>query len=359
MRLHPVILAGGRGERFWPLSRRSRPKQLLPLLSARSMLADTVGRLAGVARTEDTFVLTARDLVPAVREAAPGIPAHHVVGEPVGKNTAPAVALAAWWLRDAGDDAVAVVLPSDHRIEPAARFREEVEAAAHVALERGVIVTLGIPPTRPEIGYGYIEVGDPLEAKSPFHAIRAFREKPDVETAARYVADGRHLWNAGMFLFAPSVMLREMKEHAPDIAAALPKVPPSLSQWPAGTLERYSETVPSISIDYAVMERTKHAAVARAGFAWDDLGSWAALSAPSGSDGGDAARNVVRGRALLHDSSGVIAFSEGGLVAGVGLRDLVVVHTGDVTLVCPRDRAQEVREIVSRLKREPDGDAFL
>ena len=359
MRLHPVILAGGRGERFWPLSRRRRPKQLLPLLSARSMLADTVDRLAGVARPEDTFVLTARDLVSAVRESAPSVPAHHVVGEPVGKNTAPAVALAAWWLRDAGQDAVLVVLPSDHRIEPAARFREEVQAAAQVALERGVIVTLGIPPTRPETGYGYIEVGEPLEPRSPFHAIRAFREKPDQETAARYVADGRHLWNAGMFLFAPSVMLREVREHAPEIASALPDVPPRLSEWPDGTLERYYGTVPSISIDYAVMERTKHAAVARAGFAWDDLGSWAALSSPGGSDGADASPNVVRGRALLHDSSGVIAFSEGGLVAGLGLHDLVVVHTADVTLVCPRDRAQDVRAIVDRLKREPDGDAYL
>ena len=356
MRIHPVILAGGRGERFWPLSRRRRPKQLLPLLSERSMLADTVDRLAGVARPEDTFIVTARDLVSAVREAAPSVPAHHVVGEPVGKNTAPAVALAAWWLREAGEDAVAVVLPSDHRIEPAARFREEIEAAGRIALERGVIVTLGIPPTRPETGYGYIEVGEPLAPGSPFHAIRAFREKPDVETAARYVGDGRHLWNAGMFLFPPSVMLREVREHAPEIAAALPDQPPRLSEWKDGTLERYYGTVPSISIDYAVMERTHHAAVARAGFAWDDLGSWAALSSP---DGADSARNVVRGRAILHDSSGVIAFSDGGLVAGVGLRDMVVVRTGDVTLVCPRDRAQDVRAIVDRLKREPDGDAFL
>ena len=356
MRIHPVILAGGRGERFWPLSRRRRPKQLLPLLSERSMLADTVDRLAGLARPEDIFVVTARDLVAAVRESAPGVPAHHVVGEPVGKNTAPAVALAAWWLREAGDDAVAVVLPSDHRVEPASRFREELEAAARIALERGVIVTLGIPPTRPETGYGYIEVGEPLAPGSPFHAIQAFREKPDAETAARYLADGRHLWNAGMFLFPPSVMLHEVREHAPEIAAALPEVPPRLSQWPEGTLDRYYGTVPSISIDYAVMERTRHAAVARAGFAWDDLGSWGALSNTGGID---AARNVVRGRALLHDSSGVIAFSDGGLVACVGVRDLVVVHTGDVTLVCPRDRAQDVRAIVDRLKREPDADAFL
>ena len=167
MRLHPVILAGGRGERFWPLSRRDRPKQLLPLLSDRPMLADTLTRLEGAARPADTFILTARDLVGAVRLAAPDVPHHHIVGEPVGKNTAPAVALAAWLLKDSGDDAVIAVLSSDHRLEPASRFRDELQAAGKAALARGAIVTFGVPPTRPETGYGYIEVGIPSSAAPP------------------------------------------------------------------------------------------------------------------------------------------------------------------------------------------------
>jgi mannose-1-phosphate guanylyltransferase len=350
MRLHPVVLAGGRGERFWPLSRRVRPKQLLPLLSGRPMIADTIERLRGAARPEDTFVLTARDLVDAVREAAPMVPAHHVVGEPVGRNTAPAVALAAHWLRDAGEDAVAVILPSDHRIEPAEAFRAELTAAGRTALERRAIVTFGIPPTRAETGYGYIESGAPVAPGSRFHAVAAFREKPDRATAERYASDGRHLWNAGIFVFPPAVMLEEVREHAPDIARALPDVPPRLRDWEPAVLERYYGTVPSISIDFAVMERSQRALVARAAFGWDDVGSWAAL----GDDPADAAGNVARGRALLEDCRGVIAFGEGGLIAAVGVENLVIVRTGDVTLVCPRDRAQDVRAIVARLEAEDD-----
>ncbi len=356
MRLHPVILAGGRGERFWPLSRRNRPKQLLPLLSDRSMLYDTVERLAGLARPRDMFVITAGDLVGAVREAAPQIPHHHVVGEPVGKNTAPAVALAAWWLRDAGEDAVAVVLPSDHRIEPAERYRAELEAAAWIALERKAIVTFGIPPTRPETGYGYIEVGEPIAPDSPVHAVAAFREKPDAATAARYLADRKHLWNAGIFVFSPAVMLEEIHEHAPDIAALLPALTEKLADWDERTLQRYYAAAPSISIDYAVMEKSRRALVARAGFAWDDLGSWAALAEGAGRD---ARGNAARGRAVLIDSDNVVAFADGGMIAALGVKDLVVVRTGDATLVVSRDRVQDVRAIVERLKKEPDGSPFL
>jgi len=356
MHLHPVILAGGRGERFWPLSRRNRPKQLLPLLSDRSMLSDTVERLGGLARPRDTFVITARDLMGAVRDAAPQIPHHHIVGEPVGKNTAPAVALAAWWLRDAGEDAVAVVLPSDHRIEPAERYRAELEAAAWIALARRAIVTFGIPPTRPETGYGYIEVGEPIEPDSPVHAVAAFREKPDAATAARYLSDRKHLWNAGIFVFSPAVMLEEIREHAPEIAALLPALTEKLGDWDERALERFYAAAPSISIDYAVMEKSSRALVARAGFAWDDLGSWAALAA-----GGAAGPkgNTSRGRAILLDSERIVAFADGGLIAALGVHDLVIVRTGDATLVVSRDRVQDVRAIVERLKGEPDGASFL
>lgn len=356
MRIHPVILAGGRGERFWPLSRRARPKQLLPLLSDRPMIADTLERLGDLAAAEDVLVLTAHDLREAVRTALPTVPPEQVIGEPVGRNTAPAVALAAWWLRGAGPGTVVAVLPADHRIETAKRFREALLAAARVALERRAIVVLGVPPTRPETGYGYIEAGEPVAPGSELRAVVAFREKPDAATAARYLADGRHLWNAGMFVFAPDVMLEELRAHAPEIASLLPRVPDRPGPGAIAAVERFYQAAPSISIDYAVMERTRRAFVARAGFAWDDLGSWSALA---NSDAGDAAQNVVRGRALLHDSSGVIAFSDGGLVAAVGLKDMVVVHTHDVTLVCPRDRAQEVRSLVEQLKKEKTSADFL
>ena len=357
MRVVPVVLAGGRGERFWPLSRRHRPKQLLPLLSERSMLADTLARLDGLASPRDAWVITARDLHGAVREAVPQVPHAHVVGEPVGRNTAPAIAVACWWLRNAGDDVAIVVLPSDHRIEPASVFRAEVERAARLALERRAIVTFGIPPTRPETGYGYIEVGAALEGAPEFHTVAAFREKPNAETAARYLADGKHVWNAGMFVFPPSVMLEELAAHAPDVAGPLTKLPDRPHEGSEEALERYYASVPSISIDYAVMERSHRAVVARAGFAWDDLGSWAALATP---ESVDAEGNVARGPALLLESRGVVAFSDGGLVATLGVENLIVVRTGDVTLVCARDRAQDVRAIVERLKRGEAGkDGFL
>jgi len=320
------------------------------------MLSDTVDRLSGLARPRDMFVITASDLVGAVREAAPQIPHHHVVGEPIGKNTAPAIALAAWWLREAGDDAIAVVLPSDHRIEPAERYRAELEAAAWIALERRAIVTFGIPPTRPETGYGYIEVGEPIEPGSSVHTVTAFREKPDAATAAGYLSGGRHLWNAGIFVFSPAVMLEEIHEHAPEIAALLPALTERLGDWTEQALERYYESAPSISIDYAVMEKSRRALVARAGFAWDDLGSWAALAEGTARD---ARGNVARGRAVLIDSDGVVAFADGGMIAALGVKDLVVVRTGDATLVVSRDRVQDVRAVVERLKGEPDGSSFL
>jgi mannose-1-phosphate guanylyltransferase/mannose-6-phosphate isomerase len=249
------------------------------------------------------------------------------------------------------------VLPSDHRIEPAARFREEVARAARLALERRVIVTFGIPPTRPETGYGYVEVGASLEGAPEFHAVAAFREKPDAKTAARYLADGKHLWNAGMFVFTPDVMLEELTAHAPQITALLPLLPERPSEGSETALEAFYTAAPSISIDYAVMERSKRAVVARAGFAWDDLGSWAALATPEATD---ADGNVSRGPVILHESRGVIAFADGGLLATIGVENLIVVRTGDVTLVCARDRAQDVRAIVERLKRREDGrDGFL
>jgi len=319
------------------------------------MIVDTVERLRGLVEPRDVRIVTSRDLLDAVRDAVPEVPAEQVIGEPVGKNTAPAVALAAWWLKDAGSESVAMVLPSDHRVHPAERFREDLTEAARLALSHRLLCVLGIRPTRPETGYGYIEIGEPIAPGSPARRVAAFREKPDAATAARYVEDARHLWNAGMFVFAPAIMLEEIRAHAPVIAGALEGMPAPRSEGASGALERYYETVPSVSIDVAVMERTKRAAVLPVAFEWDDLGSWASLPGQNG----DAGNNVVHGRALLEDATGIIAFSEGGLVAALGVHDLVIVRTKDVTLVCPRDRAQEVRALVERLKREAPYETFL
>jgi len=320
------------------------------------MLAHTLDRVRGIVRPEDVWILTALDLKAEAERIAPEVLPAHVVGEPAGKNTAPAIALASWWLRDAGEDLVVAVLPSDHRVEPTERFREELLRAGRVALERGAILTFGIPPTRAETGYGYIESGEAVDAGSGVHAVRAFREKPDPEAAARYASDGRHLWNAGLFVFPPRLMLQDLTAHRPGLASLLPRVPGPSDPGVDEAIRTFYEAAPSVSIDYAVMERSRHALVQRAGFTWDDLGSWAALARP---DALDPDGNVIRGLGVLQDCRGVVAFAEGGLVAAIGLTDLVIVRTADVTLVCPRDRAQEVRAIVERLKARRELDGFL
>ena len=356
MRIHAVILAGGRGERFWPLSRRSRPKQFLPLLGDRSMLRHTLDRIQGLVSPRDQWIITARDLRKEAESLAAGVPPAQIIGEPVGRNTAPAIALASWWLQAAPGDSVILVLPSDHRVEPESRFRDEVSRAAKTALERQAIVTFGVPPTRPETGYGYIESGEPIEPGSVFHKVVAFREKPDAATAESYVSGGGYLWNAGMFVFPPRTMLEEIREHEPRIADLLARIPRKDDLSAMAALEGYYRDAPSISIDYAVMERSSRALVARAGFSWDDLGSWEAIGSQEAKD---SRGNVTRGLVLLHDSKNVIAFADGGLVAGVGLEDLVIVRTPDVTLVCRRDHAQEVRAIVEQLKARKELDEYL
>ena len=356
MRIVAVILAGGRGERFWPLSRRSRPKQFLPLVGDRSMLGGTLERLDGLVDPRDCWILTASDLKKEAERLAPGVSPSRIVGEPVGKNTAPAIGLVSWWLQEEGEDVAVAVLPSDHRVEPASRFQKELRQAAQVALARQAIVTFGVPPTRPETGYGYIEQGDALEPGSEFHFVRAFREKPDAATAEGYLAGGRHLWNAGMFVFPPGVMLRELEAHEPRITDLLARVPRHGDVSALAALEQYYEKAPSVSIDYAVMERSERAIVARAEFAWDDLGSWEAMDSKDARDGSG---NVVRGEAVLQGCENVIAYADGGLIAGVGLEDLVVVHTGDVTLVCHRDHLQQIRGIVERLKSRKDLGGYL
>ncbi len=320
------------------------------------MLEHTLDRIRGLVAPADTWIVTARDLKREAESLASGIPPAQVIGEPVGRNTAPAIGLAAWWIQDAPSDTVIVVLPSDHRVEPPSGFRDELKRAAQVSLERQAIVTFGIPPTRPETGYGYIESGDAIEPGSPFHRVAAFREKPDSRTASDYLAGGRHLWNAGMFVFPPRLMLEEIQTHEPRLSDLLARVPRRGDLSATAALEGYYRDAPSVSIDYAVMERSTRALVARAGFSWDDLGSWEALKT---GESRDPAGNASRGPVLVHDCKNVIAFAEGGLVAGVGVEDLVIVHTRDVTLVCRRDRAQEVRAIVEQLKSRKDLDGYL
>jgi mannose-1-phosphate guanylyltransferase/mannose-6-phosphate isomerase len=341
----PVVLSGGSGTRLWPLSRRLRPKQLAPLVGERTMLQATVDRTDGLAGS-DPIVVANVDHAPAIRRQLSGDPT--LVLEPVGRNTAPAAAIAALAARRGGDDPVLVVLPADHVIPDLAAFRAAVDTAVGLARE-GSLVTFGVVPTRPETGYGYIEQGEAVDGGG--NRVARFVEKPDEATAARYVDAGTYLWNSGMFVFLASVYLEELERHRPEMAAAARAVY-GASGWEGSTLTLDGSLAecPADSIDYAVMEHTDRAVVVPLDAGWNDVGAWPALWDLAEHDAGG---NVLIGDVVAEGVADSYVRSGGGrLVAVVGLADVIVVDTPDAVLVCHRDAAQDVKAVVERLEAE-------
>jgi mannose-1-phosphate guanylyltransferase len=336
-----LVLAGGSGTRFWPASRRSRPKQLLPLDADRSLLVQTVARLAPLVPPGRVWVSTTAALAPAVVEQLDDVPPEQVIAEPAGRNTAPAIAWSLLSMPAAERDGVVVVLPSDHRVADAAAFRAALERATAVAAASDRIVALGVLPRWAETGFGYLELGAPRAGAAGLREVARFREKPDRATATAFVASGRHLWNAGIFVFRGAVLLAAIERHAPELARGLA----ALAAAPARVAELYP-ALPSVSIDYAVMEHVEGLLALPLDCGWDDLGSWQALFEvlPAG-----AAGNRVHGDAIAIDADDNLLFADHGLVAALGVRDLVIVRTADAVLVAHRDRAQEVRRLVERL----------
>ena len=349
---HAFVLAGGRGTRFWPLSTRTKPKQLLDFTGEGSLLALTCERLEPLVPASNQWIITNADLAEAVREAVPSIPAEQVLAEPVGRNTAPAVALAASILLERGEDVPFAVLPSDHLITPAAEFRAGLASAFELAREGDHLITFGVRPDRAETGYGYIEAGEPIAPDCPARRVAAFREKPDRATAEGYLASGRHLWNSGMFVWRASVVADGLRRHAPGVLEPIRELTaralPGTEGFEAAFKQAYG-SVSSISVDYALMENADNAVVLPASFRWNDVGHWVAMrdlwdSDPSG--------NVRNGRLAAVDARRNVVHGPGRLTALVGVDDLVVVSTGDVTLVCPVDRAQDVKRLLERIEDE-------
>ncbi|MDX2081315.1 MAG: sugar phosphate nucleotidyltransferase [Terrimicrobiaceae bacterium] len=341
------VMAGGSGERFWPMSRQRTPKHLLRLLDERTLLETTVSRLDGIVPLERTFVLTNAAQIDATRAAVPGLPAANIVAEPAKRDTAPACALATALARRVSPDAVAVVLPADAMIHDVDRFRRQLADAISAASETGGIATLGIPPTHPATGFGYLETGRDLAAGPNGSLVRQlvrFVEKPDLETAQRYFEEGHFYWNAGIFVWRTATFLEEAERQQPALAKFISAFPKSGDF--AGFLSETFPLLPKISVDYAIMENADSVVAVLAEFDWDDVGAWTALPTHLGRD---PRGNTFRGSVVEHASESNIAISNGRQIALCGVRDLVVVETPDAILVCHRDAVQHVKNLQPNL----------
>ncbi len=349
MSLHAVILAGGSGTRFWPLSRAKRPKQFLALATDRSLIVETLARVAALAPPERAWVICGKDHADLVRSELPTMLAGRVLVEPAARNTAPAIGLAAIYALHEDQQATLCVLPSDHHIANPEAFRTAVARAA-AAAQDGTLITLGIKPTRAETGYGYLRRGS--ERGADLYAVDAFVEKPDAKTAERYFSDPAYSWNAGIFIFRADAILKAIERNLPVLHHGLMTMAASIGKPDeAATLAEAFPRLPAISIDYGVMEpegKLGHLAQVPGDFGWSDVGSFDALSDVKALD---ARGNLLAGDAFAIDCDNTILLGENGrTLAGVGLRDLIVVDAGDALLVLPRDRAQDVRAIVEALK---------
>jgi len=347
--IHAVIMAGGSGTRFWPASRKAHPKQFLAIAGQQSMLAQTASRVLPLTDWDRLTVVASQIHVKPIRRILPDMPRGNLLLEPRARNTAPAIGLAAMLIHERDPDATLVVLPADHVIQPAGRFRKLIRAAV-AAAEIDALVTLGVKPTRPETGYGYIQAGRVVQkaAGVDVFAVERFVEKPDRKTAQGYLKAGSYYWNSGMFVFRADALLEAMVEHMPAWAKGLEKVRRAKKADRPAVLERLFDRLEGTSIDYGVMEKAANIRMLPCDVGWSDVGSWAALPEVRKAD---RAGNVTRGDVLAIDSKGCVIEAGSRLVTCIGCEDLVVVETPDTVLVCPVDQAQAVRKAVDALKK--------
>jgi len=353
--VYAVIMAGGVGSRFWPRSRERSPKQLMGIAGDRTMIQSTVDRLEGFVDPKNVFVVTNKLQKAAIVKQLPNVPSENVLVEPIGRNTAPCIGLAAMFVRRLDPNGVMVVLPADHLIADEKEFRRVLGVAVDLAKRQASLTTIGIQPTHPETGYGYIqfieeEAGRNGSLPAGVFKVKTFAEKPNLQTAQKFVESGDFLWNSGMFIWRADVILGEIKKSIPELYDTLMEIEPSMgTSLLEQSLEHAYGVIRGISIDYGVMEKATGVLVIRGDFGWSDVGSWDEVYRLSQKD---EHGNFARGKVITLDTKGSYIHSDDKLVATVGLDDIIIINTSDAILVCKRGSTQDVKEIVDHLRRK-------
>lgn len=351
MNRYAVIMAGGRGERFWPESRTARPKQFLTLVGERSLIQQSYDRILPLISKENIIIVLGQQHLALAKEQLPDIPPENFLIEPVGRNTAPCIGLAAIHIRKRDPDGIMLVLPADHMIKGQTDFYQCLEKAFYWVAGEDHLVTIGISPSRPETGYGYIEREDTgVDTGPSVFPVKRFVEKPDTERALGFVQAGTFYWNSGIFIWKSQVILERIKEHIPDLAAGLDIIDPCIGKLQYD--EILGEIFPkfsAISVDYGIMEKSRGILMVQGDFGWDDLGSWEALH--SIAPGDDRGMNV-RGDFVGYDNDNCLIYGQDGLIAALGVKNLAIVKSGNVVMVCDKNRTQEIRELVKLCKNK-------
>ncbi|MFC2169202.1 mannose-1-phosphate guanylyltransferase [Acidobacteriota bacterium] len=349
MDIHAIILAGGIGTRFWPLSRKKTPKQLLPIVSEKTMIEETVNRLLPQISPAHIYTVSNDYQTQELKKILPSLPVENFIVEPQGKNTAPSLILATATIYLQNPKAVIAALPADHLIKKPSLFLKKLMAGAAAASKGAHLVTFGIPPSYPATGYGYIQ----FSAKSPtktsgenFYLIENFKEKPDYNQAKEFLKSGNYFWNSGMFIWQAETFVEQLKKHAPVFFSYWKKILEVLMNKEKNQIKKIFQSIPSISIDYALMEKAQGALMCEGNFGWSDVGAWSALTDiwPQ-----DKNRNTFRGDSIVLDSESCLVYSPKKLIALAGVKDLIVVDTDDALLICHKDQDQKVKDLVEEI----------
>jgi len=347
MELFAVIMAGGVGARFWPRSKEKTPKQLLKIFGTNSLIQNTVNRLEGMVEKDHIYIITNKIQKPAIKLQLPGIPSDNIIDEPFGKNTAAAIGLASVIIRKRNKEAVILTLPADHIIKEKEEFQETLRSAAHFADKSRGLVTIGIHPTRPETGYGYIQI-DERSIEDNIYKVYTFAEKPNYATAVRFINSGDFMWNSGMFIWRIDSILNEIQKLMPELHEGLTKIEESVG---TPNFEKVLSNVygqlKSISIDYGIMEKSDSVYLTRGKFSWSDVGSWEEVYQLSEKD---ADGNAVTGNMYLQNTNDSLLYSPNKFTAVIGVDNIVVINTEEALLICRREQAQDVKNIVDYLK---------